>query len=156
MITFPPPGCHFHEDRKINAAFRVKHAPPPGGHGKRSRPLGGHVFQATGTILELIHDIIGENLLTKLRDYRAINVVSRVLIRFYLSHIIKMPPPPSGVHVFQPTVTIFELVQEIIGTNLLNEFHEDRIINVTFRVLTRQMLTPHDAQRTTDKKRSQS
>ncbi|KAH3887326.1 hypothetical protein DPMN_011342 [Dreissena polymorpha] len=41
----------------------------------------------------------------------------------------------------------------IIETNLLTKFHEDWTINVAFRELTRQMLTPHNAQR--DKKRSQ-
>ncbi|KAH3836139.1 hypothetical protein DPMN_109509 [Dreissena polymorpha] len=79
-----------------------------------------------------------------------------------------MPRPP-GDHVFQATGTIFKLVQDIIGTNLLKKFHDDRTINVASRVLTRfynshkqkcpaiwtinvasrvltrQMLTPHDA-----------
>ncbi|KAH3703870.1 hypothetical protein DPMN_078920, partial [Dreissena polymorpha] len=59
---------------------------------------------------------------------------------------VKFPAP--GSHVFQTTRTIFKLVQYIIGTNLLTKFHEDRTINVAFRVLTRQMLTLHDAQHT--------
>ncbi|KAH3772576.1 hypothetical protein DPMN_173917 [Dreissena polymorpha] len=58
----PPLGCHtnhlskFHEDRKINVASRVltrKNAPPPGGH----------VFQPTDIIFELVQDIIRMNLL---------------------------------------------------------------------------------------------
>ncbi|KAH3829306.1 hypothetical protein DPMN_131302 [Dreissena polymorpha] len=40
-------------------------------------------------------------------------------------------------HVFQPTGIIFELVQDIIGMNLLTKFHEDRTVNVANRVLTR-------------------
>ena len=34
-------------------------------------------------------------------------------------------------------VTIFNLIQDIIGTNLLTTFHEDQKINVASRVLTR-------------------
>ncbi|KAH3864903.1 hypothetical protein DPMN_027936 [Dreissena polymorpha] len=100
---------------------------------------------------------------------RTINVVSRGLIR--------KNSPPRGGHVFQPTRTIFKFVQDIIvlprknapppcghvfrtrpryhGDNLLTTFHEDQKINVAFRMFTRQMLTPHDAHRTTDKSRSQ-
>ncbi|KAH3835999.1 hypothetical protein DPMN_109368 [Dreissena polymorpha] len=33
--------------------------------------------------------------------------------------------PPTGGHVFQPTRTIFELIKNIIGSNLLTKFHED-------------------------------
>ncbi|KAH3707117.1 hypothetical protein DPMN_066514 [Dreissena polymorpha] len=58
-------------------------------------------------------DIIGTNLLTK------------VLTR-------KNAPSP-GSHVFQPTGIIFELVQDIIGMNLLTKFHEDRTVNVASR-----------------------
>ncbi|KAH3877507.1 hypothetical protein DPMN_001380 [Dreissena polymorpha] len=60
--------------------------------------------------------------------------------------------------------------QHIIGTNLLTKFHEDQTINVASREknspphwtinvasreLTRQMLMPHNAQQTTDKRPSQ-
>ncbi|KAH3721248.1 hypothetical protein DPMN_064167 [Dreissena polymorpha] len=38
--------------------------------------------------------------------------------------------PPLGSHVFQAKVTIFKLIRDIIGTNLLSKFHEDRKINV--------------------------
>ncbi|KAH3802997.1 hypothetical protein DPMN_156695, partial [Dreissena polymorpha] len=44
----------------------------------------------------------------------------------------KGPPPPGG-HVFQATRTIFKLVQDIIGTNLLTKFHDDWAINVASR-----------------------
>ena len=42
----------------------------------------------------------------------------------------------------------FELVQDIIGTYVLSKFHENWTINVASRVLTKLMLTPHDARRT--------
>ncbi|KAH3692886.1 hypothetical protein DPMN_193222 [Dreissena polymorpha] len=48
---------------------------------------GGHIFQSTAIILELIQDIIGMNLLTKFHEDWTINVASRVLTRFYFSHI---------------------------------------------------------------------
>ncbi|KAH3882953.1 hypothetical protein DPMN_006900 [Dreissena polymorpha] len=84
------------------------------------------------------------NLLTKFYEDRTITVASRVKI-----------VPPLGSHVFQANVTIIELIQDIIETNLLTKFHEDWTINVASRELTRQMLTPHNGQRTTNKKRSQ-
>ncbi|KAH3873030.1 hypothetical protein DPMN_036255 [Dreissena polymorpha] len=105
----------FHEDRKINVASRVltrKNAPPPGSH----------VFQPTGIIFELVQDIIGMNLLTKFQEDRTINVASRVLTRFCYSHIRKNAPPLVS-HVFQANVIIFELIQDIIKTNLLTKFH---------------------------------
>ncbi|KAH3815892.1 hypothetical protein DPMN_144428 [Dreissena polymorpha] len=139
----------FHEDWTINVASKLKNAPP----------LGSHVFQAK--IFELLQDINGTNLLSKFHEDRKINVASRVLTK-------KNAPPPGG-HVFQPTGIIFKLVQDIIGINLLSMFYEDQTINVASRVknapplgshvfqanLTRQMLTPHNAQRTMKKKRSQ-
>ncbi|KAH3855053.1 hypothetical protein DPMN_097613 [Dreissena polymorpha] len=112
-----PLDGHFHDDRTINVASRVlisKNAPPPGGH----------VYQASRTIFEIVKDIIGTNLLTKCHEDRTINVVTRVLTRFYYSHIRKNALP-LGRHVFQANVTIFELIQDIIETNLLTKFHED-------------------------------
>ncbi|KAH3895012.1 hypothetical protein DPMN_019172 [Dreissena polymorpha] len=51
--------------------------------------------------------------------------------------------PPTGGHVFQATGTTFELiVQNIIGTNLLTKFHDDRTINMASKVLTRKNATP--------------
>ncbi|KAH3809189.1 hypothetical protein DPMN_137550 [Dreissena polymorpha] len=137
----PPPGAHvfqptgtifklFHEDQRINMASRVftrKNTPPPGAH----------VFQPTGTFCKLILDMIGTNLLTKFRDDWTINVAFRVLIRMnlltnvnkvlqnpYKAILGKNDPPPGG-HVFKATGTIFQLVQDIIGTNLQTKFHDD-------------------------------
>ncbi|KAH3726128.1 hypothetical protein DPMN_051984 [Dreissena polymorpha] len=140
----------FHEDRTINVASRVKNA----------WPLDGYVFHANVTIFKLIQDIIKTNLLTIFHQDWTINVASRVLTRFYYSHIWKKCPapwrpywtinvasrvknaPPLGSHVFQSKVTIFELIQDISGTNLLTKFHEDRKINVASRVLTRKNAQP--------------
>ncbi|KAH3717577.1 hypothetical protein DPMN_060370 [Dreissena polymorpha] len=109
---------------------------------KNAPPPCGHVFQPTGIIFKLVQGIIGINLLTKFHEDWAIHVVSRVLTRFYYSHIRKNAPP-LGSHVFQANVTIFELIQYIIKTNLLTKFHEDWTINVASRERTRQMLTSH-------------
>ncbi|KAH3800625.1 hypothetical protein DPMN_154263 [Dreissena polymorpha] len=46
--------------------------------------------------------------------------------------------PPPGSHVFRTTVTIFKLVQDIMETHLLTTCHNDRTINVAFRVLIRK------------------
>ncbi|KAH3801596.1 hypothetical protein DPMN_155252 [Dreissena polymorpha] len=92
---------------------------------KTATPPGGHVFQPTGTIFELVQDIIGTHVLTQFHEYWTKNLTSRV----------KTATPPGG-HFFQPTGTIFELVQDIIGTHVLTKFHEDWTINVTSRVLT--------------------
>ncbi|KAH3846860.1 hypothetical protein DPMN_089166 [Dreissena polymorpha] len=85
----------FHEDWTINVAFTEK-CPAPNGH----------VFQPTGIIFELVQDIIGMNVLTKFHEDWTINVASRVLTRFYYSHIRKNAPP-LGSNVFQAKVTIF-------------------------------------------------
>jgi hypothetical protein len=63
------------------------------------------------------------------------------------SHIRKNAPP-LGSHVFQANVTIFKHLQDIIETNPLTKFHEDRTINVVSGVFTRQMLMTHDTRRT--------
>ncbi|KAH3831244.1 hypothetical protein DPMN_104506 [Dreissena polymorpha] len=107
-----------------------------GGHKNVLSP-GGHVFQPTRIMFELVQDIIGMNLLTKFHEDQTINVASRV-----------KNDPPFGSHFFQANVTIFELIQDIIETNLLTKFHEDWTINVASRELTRQMLTPHNGRRT--------
>ncbi|KAH3844332.1 hypothetical protein DPMN_086590 [Dreissena polymorpha] len=158
----------FHEDRKINVASIVltrKKMPRPLAAMKNAPPLGSHVFQANITIFELIQDINEANLLTKVHEDWTMNVACRVLTR-------KNAPPPGGhvfqatktifilfhedqtinvasrVHVFQANLTIFELNQDIIETNLLTKFHDDWTINVASRVLTRQMLTPHNGRHT--------
>ncbi|KAH3866222.1 hypothetical protein DPMN_029281 [Dreissena polymorpha] len=90
---------------------------------------GGHVFQSTGTIFEIVQNIIRTNLLTRFHEDRTINVVSRV--------ITGENAPLFCCHVFQPTGTIFELVQDIIRTYRLTKFYDDQTINVASRVLTR-------------------
>ncbi|KAH3884575.1 hypothetical protein DPMN_008558 [Dreissena polymorpha] len=163
----PPPGSHvfqptgiifeliqdiirmnlltkFHEDRIVNVASRVLTRFYYCNVRKNAPPLGSHFVQANIIIFELIQDIIETNLLTKFHDDWTINVASRVLTRFYYSHIKPYKekcPAPVG-HVFKAAKTIFELIQDIIGTNLLTKFHDDRKINVTSRVLTRKIAPP--------------
>ncbi|KAH3776813.1 hypothetical protein DPMN_178246 [Dreissena polymorpha] len=57
-------------------------------------------------------------------------------------------PRPLGGHVFPPTGTIFKPIQDIIRTNHLTKFHDDRTINVASRVLTRKNAPPPDIIRT--------
>ncbi|KAH3787068.1 hypothetical protein DPMN_165187 [Dreissena polymorpha] len=186
--TGPPPGSHvfqqtrtifklirdmFHEDWTINVTSRVlkrKTATTTGGYffsfnwnhfriRKIATPPGSHVFQPTGTIFELVQDIIRTNVLTKFHEDWTINLTSTV----------KTAPPPGG-HVFLPTGTIFELVKDFIGTHVPTKFHDDWTKNVTSRVLTRKTATPpgtqfHEdwtinvnvdaARQTTNKRRSQ-
>ncbi|KAH3845952.1 hypothetical protein DPMN_088247 [Dreissena polymorpha] len=104
-------------------------------------PPDGHVFQQTGTIFELVQDIIGTNLLTKFHEDPTLNVASTVLTRqIFMTHnerqtIYKRKnAPPPGNH--------FQLVQDIIETNLLNKFHNNRTINVASIVLTRKNAPP--------------
>ncbi|KAH3735878.1 hypothetical protein DPMN_042438 [Dreissena polymorpha] len=108
----------FHEDWTINVASRKKYPAP-----------GGHVFKATKSIFKLIQDIMGTYLLTKFHDDQKINVTSRVLTRkiappswwpyrtINVASRVKNAPPLGG-HVFQANVTIFELIKDIIKTNL--------------------------------------
>ncbi|KAH3775698.1 hypothetical protein DPMN_177103 [Dreissena polymorpha] len=128
--TAPLPGAHVfstyhdHFQTPKNVTSRVKKTPPAAL--KNAPPPGGHVFQPTGIIFELVQDINGMNLLTKFHKDRTINVASRV-----------ENVPPLGSHVFQANVTIFELIQDIIETNLLTKFHKDWTINVASRVFTK-------------------
>ncbi|KAH3866115.1 hypothetical protein DPMN_029169 [Dreissena polymorpha] len=76
-------------------------------------------------------DINKTNVLTKFHDDWANIVTSRVFIR--------KTAPPTGGHVCQRTkniLTNFELDRDIIGTNLLTKFHEDRTRNAASRVFT--------------------
>ncbi|KAH3713482.1 hypothetical protein DPMN_073274 [Dreissena polymorpha] len=98
---------------------------------KNAPPPGSHVFQPTCIIFELVQDI-RMNLLTKFHKDWTVIVASRVLTRFYYSHIRKNAPP-LGSHFFQANIIIFELIQDIIETNLLTKFHEDWTINVASR-----------------------
>ncbi|KAH3747838.1 hypothetical protein DPMN_182270 [Dreissena polymorpha] len=132
--------------------IKIKY-PTPGGHG----------FRQAGTIFKLFPDTIETNLLTKFHLDQTINVASTEnapphcghvfqatgtifeLVQDIFNTVKKKNAPPPGDHVFQPTKTIFELVHDIVETNLLTKFHEDCTINVASIVLTRQMLTPHNA-----------
>ncbi|KAH3753456.1 hypothetical protein DPMN_188093 [Dreissena polymorpha] len=137
----------FHEDRIINVASRAP--PPAGGHTinvasrvrKNAPPLGSHVFQAKVTIVKLIKDFIGTNLLIMFHEDWKMNVAFRVLTRnkkcvcrkhyfaqtnqptnrqgknnfpHYSGGGHKNALPPGG-HIFQPTGIIFKLIQDIIG-----------------------------------------
>ncbi|KAH3897152.1 hypothetical protein DPMN_021337 [Dreissena polymorpha] len=94
-------------------------------HINKNAPLpGGHVFQPTGTIFKTIQDINATNLLTKFNEDRTLWPVEKNAL------------PPDG-HVFS-----------INWTNLLTKVHKDWTANVATRVLTRQMLMPHDARQT--------
>ncbi|KAH3770222.1 hypothetical protein DPMN_171506 [Dreissena polymorpha] len=136
----------FHEDPKINVAS--------------SRILTRPCFSSnwnnclTNPTINVASRVLTRtNVLTKFSEDWTINVSLRVLTR-------KTTPPPRG-HVFQRTRTIFEcvyfhvyewgktgrahhcasrtactifdLIQDIINTNLLAKFHEDRTINVASR-----------------------
>ncbi|KAH3875375.1 hypothetical protein DPMN_038639 [Dreissena polymorpha] len=81
--------------------------------------------------------IIGTNIVTNIYEDRKINMSSRVLTR-------QNAPPPGSHLYFQPIVTIFEPIQDIIKTYILAKFYEDWNINVASTELTRQMLTAHD------------
>ncbi|KAH3863248.1 hypothetical protein DPMN_026228 [Dreissena polymorpha] len=48
--------------------------------------------------------------------------------------LTKINYPPRGSNDVQLTRTIFELIQDIIKTNFLTEFHEDLTIILTFSV----------------------
>ncbi|KAH3845821.1 hypothetical protein DPMN_088111 [Dreissena polymorpha] len=102
---------------------------------------GDHVFSKDRIHFRTHPNIIKTNIVTKFQN---------------IEQKMKDAPPPGG-HVFQPTVTIFKLVRDIIGTilvtkvltrknaphtdimrtNVLTKFHDDRTINVASRVLTR-------------------
>ncbi|KAH3889637.1 hypothetical protein DPMN_013697 [Dreissena polymorpha] len=100
----PAHDSHFHEDWTINPYKKC----PATGH---------HVFQPTRALFELVLDIIDKNILTRVHEYRTINVASSLLT----------------IHVFQQTRTIFEL-HDITRTNVLTKFREDSAVNLNFRV----------------------
>ncbi|KAH3865136.1 hypothetical protein DPMN_028175 [Dreissena polymorpha] len=110
---------------------------------KNAPPTCGHVFLPIWTIFELVRHIKKTNGLINFHDDWAKIVTSRVFTR--------KTAPSTGGHVFQQTGTTFELNQhinwalnvtstvvkldrDIIRTNLLTKFHEDRTINVASRV----------------------
>ncbi|KAH3804282.1 hypothetical protein DPMN_132566 [Dreissena polymorpha] len=98
-------------DQAINVASRVLTRFYFSHTMKNARPLAAKFFKKS-----------------KFHEDLAINVASRVLTR-------KNAPPPGGnffnqpasfsnSHVFQANVTIYELIQDIIETNLLTKFHK--------------------------------
>ncbi|KAH3877223.1 hypothetical protein DPMN_001085 [Dreissena polymorpha] len=112
-----------------------------------------HVFQPTGTIFELVQDILGTNLLTKFHENRTINVASRVLTRKQMPRPPPPPPPPPpGGHVFKTNQNQFLTCSRFHWQKCSDQFHEGQAINGAFRVLTRQMLTPNNASRMPDKR----
>ncbi|KAH3708603.1 hypothetical protein DPMN_068058 [Dreissena polymorpha] len=140
-MTPPPPCGHqtnvltkFHENWTKMWLLQCSHktAPPPGSH----------VFSPIWTIFELVRDINETNVLTKFHDDWAKIVTSRL-------------HEDWASNVTSTVFTSFKLSRGINETNVLTKFHEDRTINVASGVFTKQMLTLHDAQRTTDKRRSQ-
>ncbi|KAH3749855.1 hypothetical protein DPMN_184370, partial [Dreissena polymorpha] len=134
----------FHDDRKNNVTSRVLTRFSYSHIGKNAPPSGGHVFQPTGIIFELVKDIIGMNLLTEVHEDRTIqfNVVSRFHEDWTINVASREKCPALGSHVFQANVTIFKLIQDINKTNLLTIFHENWTINVSSRVLTRKNAPP--------------
>ncbi|KAH3844474.1 hypothetical protein DPMN_086732 [Dreissena polymorpha] len=84
------------------------------------------------------HDQVFWHILTKFYQNRMIKDASRGFQRFNLVELqyvktdilTRTNAPPPGGHVFQATGTIFELVRDIIGINLLTKFHDDWTINV--------------------------
>ncbi|KAH3879302.1 hypothetical protein DPMN_003204 [Dreissena polymorpha] len=137
-----PPCSHFHEHWTKNVTSRVLTR-------KTALPPGSHVFQQTRTIFKLIQDIVRKKVLTKFHEDWTINVTSRpynvnchapwrpyifgthVLTKFQEDWTKNVTSRVLTSHVFQPTRTIFKLVQYIIITNVLTKFHEDWTINVT-------------------------
>ncbi|KAH3700626.1 hypothetical protein DPMN_075603 [Dreissena polymorpha] len=114
----------FHKDRIINVVSRVytmKNAPPPVGD----------VFQATATIFKLILDIIGTNFLTKFHENRKINLAIDIVRR--KTHDGQMAiTKDHHQHIIlkratSPFLSSFKLIQTIIGTNVLTNFHEDLV-----------------------------
>ncbi|KAH3809639.1 hypothetical protein DPMN_138014 [Dreissena polymorpha] len=125
--------------------------PPP--------PPEGHVFQQTGTVFKLIQDITKTNGLTKQKSPAPgwpYIIGTNLRTRKHVS----IP----GSDIVQATETIFELVKFINGNIFLTKFHDDRtanedskeknaqppcgyfhedwIINVDSRMLTRNICKP--------------
>ncbi|KAH3811508.1 hypothetical protein DPMN_139918 [Dreissena polymorpha] len=108
----------FHDDRSIKA----KNAPPPGGH----------VFQPNRTIFKLVTYITVTNLLIRFREYRTINVASRVLTRQVLT--------PQDTQWAKGV---------IIGSKLLTNFHDYSAINWNRRCTIENAGTKGDHKKST-------
>ncbi|KAH3697146.1 hypothetical protein DPMN_084634 [Dreissena polymorpha] len=72
-----------------------------------------------------VANINGKNLLTKFQEDRKINVASRVLKRNKMFGANRQTGQKQYVPNYYTSKTIFELIQDIIGTNLLTKFHDD-------------------------------
>ncbi|KAH3895765.1 hypothetical protein DPMN_019930 [Dreissena polymorpha] len=91
---------------------------------EKSPDPGGHVFQATGTIFELVHHYNDDGTINVASEVVTSNVMTNFHEDVALRVLTTKCPPPGG-HVFQPNETFFfKLVQDIIGINLLTKFHE--------------------------------
>ncbi|KAH3881129.1 hypothetical protein DPMN_005052 [Dreissena polymorpha] len=121
-INSLPPDSHFHDDWRLNVASRVLTRFYYSHVTKNSPPPVGHVFQATGTIFN------SNKVASSIK-----NVTTTVSTR--------ENAPPSGGHVFQPTGSMFEPSKISLG-QIYVKFHEDRKINMAFRVLTRKCPAP--------------
>ncbi|KAH3816099.1 hypothetical protein DPMN_117607 [Dreissena polymorpha] len=148
----------FHESWAKNVTSRISH--------KNAPHTGGHVFSPTWIIFELVRDINNTNVLTNFHDDLAKIVTSRV----FTSHVIQLTGTmfelnsyiketnvltnfyehwtknvTSRVYVFSPIWTIYELIRDIIETNVSTKntaprpgghLHEDWASNVTSTVFT--------------------
>ncbi|KAH3846521.1 hypothetical protein DPMN_088823 [Dreissena polymorpha] len=132
----------------------------------KSPPLAAMFFQQTGTIFELIYDVIITNVFTKCLEECENIIRTNVLTKFYEdlkimrlleceqcfynSHI-RLNAPTSCCNVFQPTEHNFQLLQNIIGSNLLTKFHEDRtkygLYSVNKANVVDEGRTTHDVQK---------
>ncbi|KAH3840354.1 hypothetical protein DPMN_113801 [Dreissena polymorpha] len=126
--------------QQTGTIFELKTAPPPGGH----------VFPPIMTIFELVRDnnkIDKTHILTKFYEDWTKNVTSKVFTCFHYIHIKKTAPPPGGDFHDDWAEFVTSRVLKMnnapppwrpyfIWTNFLTNFHEDRTINVAFRVFT--------------------
>ncbi|KAH3709828.1 hypothetical protein DPMN_069293 [Dreissena polymorpha] len=126
----------FHEDREKKCLLDCSH---------KTAPLpGGHVFSLITTIFKLIRDIHITNEKDPPPGSHVFLPIQTIIKLNCPIQPLRKNAPPLGSHVFQAKVTIFELIQDIIGTNHLWKFQEDLKINVAPRVLTRKNAPPPD------------
>ncbi|KAH3740942.1 hypothetical protein DPMN_047659 [Dreissena polymorpha] len=117
---------------------------------------GGNVFQQAETIFELIQDIIKTTVLTKFHEDWTIKATFECshekfsapwrkhfrTCRRYKSSYQFHEDRTINVASRLLTRTIFEQVQDIIGTNLLTKFHDARTINLASKILRRENTPP--------------
>ncbi|KAH3881781.1 hypothetical protein DPMN_005708 [Dreissena polymorpha] len=99
-----------------------------------------------GKLFELDREVIRISVLTKFHEDWPINRANiapknkpsdqaSLRLHYNVTSCGKCMPPDG--HVFQRTLTIFELSRAIIKTNVLTKFHKDWTIHRTSRALTR-------------------